>query len=357
MKDKIVVIGGYGQVGQVICSSLGDLFPGKVYAAGRSFDKAARFAATTGNKVIPIQLDAHDINAVDLLEEGTIVVMCLDQDNTNFVERCLQKKIHYIDISASHDFLSKVRSIEKHMTSLESTSVLSVGLAPGLTNMLVKQCVNRMDQVHSADIFIMLGLGEQHGHAAIEWMVDNIASSFSVVENGVNKQVRSLEEGKTTDFPGKFGRRTAYRFNFSDQHVLPETLGISSVSTRICFDSSWITRLIALMKKLGVYRSLQYPAVRRSMINLLSKFHLGTEVYAAKVSANGINNAQSVCYECSIHGQSESFITGKTAAFIAKKMYLQDYRPGIFHTEELFEPMELFEELKAWATFEEGWKS
>lgn len=33
MKDNIVVVGGYGHVGKMICKELGDLHPGKVYAA------------------------------------------------------------------------------------------------------------------------------------------------------------------------------------------------------------------------------------------------------------------------------------------------------------------------------------
>src|SRR4030088_3320056 len=100
MKDKIVVVGGYGQVGQVICNSLGNLFPGKVFAAGRSFEKAKKFASTTEGKVLPLQMDADESQSVDLLEEVTLVVMCLDQENTRFVEKCFEHKIHYIDISA-----------------------------------------------------------------------------------------------------------------------------------------------------------------------------------------------------------------------------------------------------------------
>ena len=34
MKDQIWVIGGYGQVGQMICTQLAQAFPGKVWAAG-----------------------------------------------------------------------------------------------------------------------------------------------------------------------------------------------------------------------------------------------------------------------------------------------------------------------------------
>lgn len=353
MKDKIVVVGGYGQVGQVVCNSLGDLFPGKVYAAGRSLEKARQFASTTDGKVLPLQMNVHDKQSVNFLEQAALVVMCLDQENTKFVEECLEHNIHYIDISASHRFLSKVRHIESSKRSLQSTSVLSVGLAPGITNLLVKQCANVLDEIHSADIYLMLGLGDHHGKAAIEWMVDNINVNFPVVENGLKTDVKSFEDGKKTEFPGKLGHRTAYRFNFADQHVLPETLGIQTVSTRICFDSAATTNLIALLKKLGIYRFLQYPPFRQMMIGLFEKFHFGSDIYVAKASAEGFVNNRAVRYECSVHGQKEYFITGKVAAIVAKNIYTKEYRPGVFHIEELFQPMELIGELGELVTFNE----
>lgn len=353
MKDKIVVVGGYGQVGQVVCNSLGELFPGKVYAAGRNYEKAAQYASSTHGKVLPLQMDAHDSHSVNFLEEVALVVMCLDQENTRFVEKCLEHNIHYIDVSASYSFLSKVRNIGNSGRPLRSTSVLSVGLAPGLTNLLVKQCANVLDEVHSADIYLMLGLGDQHGKAAIEWMVDNFNINFSVIEKGLKTYVKSFEDGKKTEFPGKLGRRTAYRFNFSDQHVLPDTLGIQTVSTRICFDSAATTNLIALLKKLGAYRFLTNPSVRQMMITLFEKVHWGSDIYVAKVSAAGLIKHRTVRYECSIQGQKEYYITGKIAAFAAKNIYSKDYQPGVFHMEELFQPMELIGDLGELVTFDE----
>lgn len=353
MKNKLVVIGGYGQVGQIICGTLGDLFPGKVYAAGRSYEKAVQFSSTTGNKVLPMQLDVSHSNASELLEEGTVVVMCLDQVHTHFVERCIEKNIDYIDISASHAFLSKVDSLKNHLKPIQSTAVLSVGLSPGITNMLVKHSAAAMDELQSAHIFLMLGLGERHGKAAIEWMVDNLNSEFAVMENGSYQSKRSFEDGKAAAFPGKLGLRTAYRFNFSDQHVLPTTLDLKSVSTRICFDSAFITRLVAFLKKLGVYRLVRIPSIRQLLIKLFQNYPGGSEIYAAKVVANGIRNKQAVQYECSIQGEKESFITGKVAVFVAKHLFLNKCQPGIFHMEQLFMPMELIEELSEWISFEE----
>lgn len=47
MKRKIVVVGGYGQVGKVICEEMAKIYPYKVYAAGRSLQKAKQFSIET----------------------------------------------------------------------------------------------------------------------------------------------------------------------------------------------------------------------------------------------------------------------------------------------------------------------
>ncbi|KIV54297.1 hypothetical protein AM501_18810 [Aneurinibacillus migulanus] len=61
MKEHIVVVGGYGRVGQTICRELGELYPGKVYAAGRSLECAEQFSRTTGRKVRPyVDISAND---------------------------------------------------------------------------------------------------------------------------------------------------------------------------------------------------------------------------------------------------------------------------------------------------------
>jgi saccharopine dehydrogenase (NAD+, L-lysine-forming) len=43
----------------------------------------------------------------------------------------------------------------------------SVGLAPGLTNLLAKYCLEWLGTVDALEIGILLGLGEAHGPAAI----------------------------------------------------------------------------------------------------------------------------------------------------------------------------------------------
>ncbi|USK35102.1 saccharopine dehydrogenase NADP-binding domain-containing protein [Bacillus sp. F19] len=349
MREKIIVVGGYGQVGKVICDELGKIYPYKVYAAGRNFQKAEQFSNHTGRKVLPLQLDVNEPIAGDFFRDVSMVVMCLDLQNTNFVQACVKHQVDYIDITADYSVMSKIQEIRP----TESTVVLSVGLAPGITNMLVKQGKNQLDQLDSADIYILLGLGEAHGRAAIEWTVDNLSADYSVIHQGSRKQVTSFSDGKKMNFPARLGKKTAYRFNFSDQHVLPQTLGIPSVSTRLCFDSAMMTSLIVSLKRTGIVRWLEQPLIREKVVDLFEKSQWGSQVYVAKVDVTGQLNGQNVRYQGSIHGEKEFVATGKVAVYVAKNIYAGQHPPGVFHMEELFQPTDLFSDLRDMVTLDE----
>ncbi|AFC29349.1 hypothetical protein PM3016_2461 [Paenibacillus mucilaginosus 3016] len=354
-KEDILVVGGYGQVGQVVCRTLGEQFPGRVYAAGRDERKAGEFAAASEGTVKPLRMDVRDPGSATLLEQAALVVMCVDQENTRFVEQCLAQHTHYIDITASYDFLCKVRELGARENP-KSTAVVSAGLAPGLTNLLAKQCTRVLEEVHSVELYLLLGLGEHHGRAAVEWMVDRLVDDFSLTVQGARHRVPSFGEGKAADFPGGLGRRWAYRFDFPDQHVLPGTLGIPSVSTRLCFDSAAVTRLLALAKKAGLLGLLRHPALHRTAVSVLGKVQWGSEVYAALAIAEGRLGGRMVRYRCSVRGAKEHLVTGRVAAYAAKQIYTGACRPGVYHLEELFEPPEVIGSLGEGVVFEEAFE-
>jgi hypothetical protein len=155
------------------------------------------------------------------------------------------------------------------------------------------------------------------------------------------------------EFPAGLGTKTAYRFHFSDQHVVPQTLGIPSVSTRLCFDSEIMTNAIASLKRTVMVRWLQQSWIREKVINLFEKLQWGSEVYVAKVVVAGQLNGRHVEYHGSISGEKEFVTTGKVAAYVAKHVYTSQHPPGVFHMEQLFQPTDLFADLGNIITFNE----
>lgn len=232
LKTNILIVGGYGAVGRVIAQALADKFPGLVIVAGRSYEKADALAQGSDGKIKPYQLDlttAHE--NPEILDGVAVVVMCLDVPDMRFVQQILQRGIHYVDITADDGILRQIEALANVAKVGGSTAVVSVGLSPGLTNLLAKYAQTRFDVPQRVDIYIFLGMGEAHGSAATRWTIQNLNADYTVSENGVLRQVSSFVDHRSVNFPDSLGKREVYRFNFSDQHVIARTLDIPTVST------------------------------------------------------------------------------------------------------------------------------
>lgn len=113
------------------------------------------------------------------------------------------------------------------------------------------------------------------------------------------------------------GRRTAFRFDFSDQHTLPATLGIDAVHTWLCFDSRLATRLLWLLSVSRV--SFLLPLWRASglLATLSGWLPLGSARFAVQVDATAIAGTTS---HFAIIGDGEARRTGPVAAYVARHL-------------------------------------
>lgn len=352
-QGKILIVGGYGAVGKIISTTLGSLFPKKVIVAGRNYLKAKNLSTELNQNVVPLELDISSIIENDKrLDDISLVIMCIDQENITFITQCIERSINYIDITANYKFLSKIETLDELAKKNNSTVILSVGLAPGLTNLLAKRSSENVKNIQFANIYILLGLGEKHGDAAYRWTFNDFNDEFTVNENGKKIRVKSFEDSKQTLFPEKIGKRTAYRSNFSDQHVIPKTLNIKSVSTRICFDSTFMTKFYALIKKSFVRKLFKIKSVQNKLIKTFKIFKFGSDQFALKVDS-GINQDEGLLFECSIIGNGQGKTTGMVASKVAEKLFTTSFENGVYHIEQLFEPMTFINELNTILRYKE----
>ncbi|MEO3947732.1 saccharopine dehydrogenase NADP-binding domain-containing protein [Gorillibacterium sp. CAU 1737] len=334
--DRIVVVGGYGQVGQMICRELGERYPGRVVAAGRSLEKAERFSRSTNGKVMPMRLDVGDAVVPEAMRDVKVIIMCLDQADVSFVRSCIRLGIDYLDISADYSFLSRLEELQPEAEASGAVAVRSVGLSPGLTNVLARHAASMLDRTDKINLSIMLGLGDQHGQAAIEWTVRNLNRSYKVLQHGREVLVSSFTDGAVTDFGDGLGRRKAYRFNFADQHALARTLSVPEVATRLCFDGRITTGLVRLLRAIGALHVLRFDPVQRLAVKLFgANLPLGRELFAVKVDAWGIRDGAPASVECLVRGEREAEVTARVTAAAAGLLLDFKRKPGVYHLEQV----------------------
>ena len=331
---KILIIGGYGQVGRMIAERLAPLFPGRVAVAGRSGTKARTAATEIGHGATGRTIDVLGRGKDQDLGDVALVLVCIDQIDTGFARRCLERGIRYLDISADYAFLSQVESLDDVARKSGATALLSVGLAPGLTNLLAARAKQKMTRVERIDILLEFGLGDRHGQAAVEWLFDNLDAEYQVREDGQMRPVRSFGEHLGIRHPGQTKGRAAYRFNFSDQHVIWRTLDVPSASTWVRFESRIVTWAFAISAKAGLGRLLRRARWRRVAVWLFQNIRIGTNMCAVAVRATGQTTDGPGSITVGVMGHDEALMTAVIAAEIARQALVSDLPLGVLHSEQ-----------------------
>lgn len=345
-KDQILIVGGYGAVGRIIATELSNLFPGQVIVAGRNAEKSRALAAASNGRIRPLQMDvARAHQTLELLDGVAIVVICLDLPDTRFAEMCLRRGVHYVDITAEDPFLQEMETLNQVARDSGSTAVLSVGLAPGLSNLLASHAQAHFDAVEHLDVHVLLALGENHGEAAARWTLQNLNATYPILDHGASRRVGSFTEAKAVRFPGAAGRYTAYRFNLAEQHVLVRTMSVPSVSSWLAFDPPWMTGLLAFLRRSGLSRLLQYRWLEDLGVRLASAMRVGSDRFAVQVEAQGTANGRQRQRQFAVTGQEQSRATGLAAAHVATQLHAKTFPAGVFHIEHVFAPLPFLEAL------------
>jgi len=331
---KILIIGGYGQVGRAIAERLAPLFPDRVAVAGRNGAKARTAAAEIGHGTTGRAVDILGAGQDQDLHGVALVLVCIDQTDTRFVRRCLERGIRYLDISADYAFLSQVESLDGVARKSGATALLSVGLAPGLTNLLAARAKRQMARVDRVDILLEFGLGDRHGQAAVEWLFDNLDAEYQVREDGRMKPVRSFGERLEIGHPGDAKGRTAYRFNFSDQHVIWRTLDVPSVSTWVRFESRAVTWAFARSARAGLGRLLRRAPWRGIAVWLFRKVRIGTNMCGVTVRMTGQTTDGHESITVGVMGRDESLMTAIIGTEIVRQAFGTDLPGGVLHSEQ-----------------------
>lgn len=321
---RLLVVGGYGAVGRPLCAELAPGADIHLTVAGRRLDAAEDFARKIGASA----------RQIDLAEPGTwsqacngaeVVILCMDQPDTRFVSYLFERGIRYIDITASDALF---RMIENSAAPPGASALLSVGLAPGLTNILAAFLASRMDRVLDVQIGLMGGLGDSHGRAGMNWMADRLFDAGGP------------KDATWVNFGQNWGLRKARRFDFSDQHTLMRTLEINAATTSVCLDSRIVTELL-----FGVAPWVSAGGLlSRGILWLIEHVRIGSKACNVAVRVTGQSHGREITEHAWFFANSESRTTARLAALMIRR-FLAYPRPGVWHSHQLFDPATVLEEV------------
>lgn len=322
----VLVIGGYGAVGSVVCARLAQAVPGRVVPAGRSLAAAQEAARRIGSPRAE-RVDLADPATLDAALDGVgLVVLAVEPGDDRVARACLARGVSLVDVSASRGQLEATELLDEVAREAGAAAVLSVGVAPGLTNLLARRAHDLVGGAQEIDVAVVLGGGEAHGADAIRWTVDGLVGPrpgvrLGRVPGGGPRQVL---------LPG-FGRRAVHPFDFSDQHALRRTLDVPRVTTRFALDSRVLTASLFGARRSGVLRAFRGARGRRALAAVFGAVHVGGDRFALAATARDGDRAAQVSLVASGQGR----VTGLVAAEVALAVLAGRVPPGVRHVEQV----------------------
>lgn len=254
---KVVVLGGAGAVGTVIVKHLVE-YPeiSEVVCADIAMERAKRLA----NRLRSSKLKVKRVNAADfasilnvLMDADLVINSARPEWNLSIMDIAIETGTHYMDLAAEGLYRQLARDDEWRKANL--TALISVGEAPGLSNVFAKYAADKLDKVDEIRI--------RDGYRIIS---DEIIFTFApdiaieellyksvVYENGEFKRVPSMTGEEIYEFPEPVGPLKVYFANHEEPMTLPLFLGkkVKYVDFKMAL-SEREKQLVEILWKLGL---------------------------------------------------------------------------------------------------------
>jgi saccharopine dehydrogenase-like NADP-dependent oxidoreductase len=239
---KIVVLGGTGLTGRCAVRDLAQSPEvSEVVMTGRSLEKAQRIADEIKSKKVSIaQIDVtkHD-DTVKVFKGADVGLNAVQYYyNLNVMKAALEAKVHYLDLGGLFHTALKQLELNNKFREAGLTAILGMGECPGITNVMARYAVDRLDSVETILVRdTWVDFTEGAPPFMVTWSLSTLFDEMTIpaviFENGQYKEVPPLSGKETMTFPEPFGSQDQYCTIHSEAATFPVSFknkGIKNVN-------------------------------------------------------------------------------------------------------------------------------
>ncbi|MBA2394433.1 MAG: SDR family NAD(P)-dependent oxidoreductase [Ktedonobacteraceae bacterium] len=251
----IIVLGGAGAMGRVTVRTLIEYADiEQVTIADYNEERAQEVAASFASSKIQVrQIDVTNAERLDQLLRGADVVLnAVDYVfNLLVLKACIRERVHYADLGGLFHMTRKMLELNAEVEVAGITAIAGIGGTPGITNLLARLAVDKLDTVDT--IKVQLGCGDATPSTAplvapysIRTILDEFTKEPQVYQDGVWHAQLPLSGQEEIVFPAPVGRASAIYSLHSECALFPQSFqdkGIKYASFKIAFPGDFMTKL------------------------------------------------------------------------------------------------------------------
>ena len=232
---KVLILGGTGRIGRAIAADLLRHTDAEITLGGRNA-AGTTIVGGLGERVQFCPLDLADraglttaIAAADLVIHAAGP---FHQRDSEVLQLCIAEGAHYLDVSDHRSFTEKVRLHKSEAIAAGITAITNTGIFPGLSNAMVRQDVEALDEVDRVHLsYVVAGSGGA-GPTVMRTTFLSLQHPFSAWIDGQWQTVSPYSDRETIQFPEPYSAANVFWFDMPETMTLVDALPIPTLVTK-----------------------------------------------------------------------------------------------------------------------------
>ncbi|MEM1239795.1 MAG: saccharopine dehydrogenase NADP-binding domain-containing protein [Cyanobacteria bacterium P01_H01_bin.26] len=349
MSHQVLIIGGGGRIGRSVAADLLRHTDVGMTLTGRR--PRVSFALHSRQRYQSLQLDDRaGVRAA--IAAHDLVIHCAGPFRTrdfDLLAQCIAQKTPYLDVADSPDYVGEALAFSDVARAAGVTCIVSTGVFPGISNSMVRQGIEQLDQASHVHLSYLVAGSGGAGVTVMRTTFVELQTPFEARVNAQRIAIRPYSEREVLPFPEPYNRGAGvYWFNTIEALTLPQSFPqLDTVITKFGSLPDAYNRLTGLMTLLPP-SWLRQPAtieflsqVSYAMTQVTDRFS-GTGI-AMRLAIQGQHRGQAATYlAMGTHPDTATaagYGTGGVAQLVLSGQLSQ---PGVWSVERIL-PTDLFE--------------
>ncbi len=232
MTKKVLILGGCGRIGNSVAQDIAQHTDAEITVTSR------RYFATV-NTNLPYKFLTLDLAVTEDLQaaisNSDLVVHCagpFHYRDGKVLKICIEAGVNYIDVSDHRSFYEQVKPEHERAQKAGVTAVLNTGIFPGISNSMVRQGFEQLDQANKIHLSYVVSGSGGAGVTVMRTTFLGLRKQFSAWINSKWQQVLPYSKREIIEFPSPYGKIGVYWFDMPETYTFAESFPVETVITK-----------------------------------------------------------------------------------------------------------------------------
>lgn len=353
MTDQVLVLGGRGRIGSSVAQDIATYTQAKITITSRNPAAGMAVSAHIGQQVEFLALDLADESGLrNAIAKSNLVVHCagpFHYRDASVLKLCIEYGVNYLDVSDHRSFTLKALAYNSAAQAAGVTAIVNTGIFPGISNSMVRQCVEQLDELDRIHLSYLVSGSGGAGVTVMRTTFLGLQSPFKAWSDGEWQEVEPYSDRELVQFPPPYGWAYVYWFDMPEAFTLPDTFPVKTVITKFGSIPDFYNHLTwiaahwfpkPLMQHRGTIEFLAH--VSHFMTDITNRFSGIGVVIRSEVT--GRKQGQSACYCSTLMHENTAIASGVGTGSLAQLLLAGKLqKPGVWTVEQAL-PTDLFEQ-------------